>query len=33
MSAQDNKVVFDLAMQHWHADRPEKAAEIRVRPA
>jgi len=28
MSAQNNKVVFDLAMQHLHADQPEKAAEI-----
>ncbi len=28
MSEHSNKAVFDLAMQHLHADQPEKAAEI-----
>ncbi|MDZ4731749.1 MAG: sulfotransferase [Xanthomonadales bacterium] len=28
MTEHNNKAVFDLAMQHLHADQPEKAAEI-----
>ena len=28
MAQNNNKLVFDLAMQHLHADEPDKAAEI-----